>query len=178
MLIDVTRRLVRIIYEECSTVVVIRTLAILGEVDGSLHQDHGRQAVVPPNARLVQGRQEFIETVLVAPMAAKQLRNKTVQMLIEQEGGSLPDEPYYAVSAYIADGHVDYRRLHFVFAKGPKEIRVLTLIDATHGLPLFAVQVPAVHPGFEALRRIMTPLQRLQNVQPGVTGLWTLLLED
>lgn len=168
-------------YEECSTVVVIRTLAVLGKADGSLHQDHGRHAVVTPTARFAQGSQEVIETVLVAPMTAKQLRNKTVRMVIEQEGGSLPDEPYYAVSAYhIAQSRLDYWRLRFVFDKGPgqKGIRLLTVVDETHGLPLFSVQVPAVHPGLEAMRHILTPLQRLQNVQPGVAGLWALVLED
>jgi hypothetical protein len=182
MLIDVTRRPVRLIFEECPSVVVIRTMAVHGKADAVLHQEGPKRASgysVKAAAKMPQGDRECIETVLAAPIQSKQLRRALRRAWEEQ--APTEDDPYYAVTAYTdqltTKGGI--WRLNFIFNAGPKKTRLLTVLDEANDVALFTVQVPAEHPGIQSLHSIATPLQRLMNKRNnGETDLWDVILED
>jgi hypothetical protein len=92
MLIDVTRRPVRLHPEECPTVVVIRTMGIQGKVNGLLHQEHPQNRKVSytasPKAKVAQGTHEYMETILPGKRTFERLaeaRERAAQALRERD---------------------------------------------------------------------------------------------
>jgi len=199
MLIDVTRRPVRLNYEECPSVTVIRTMGIRGMGNGLICQDHSRSLktlyVATPVAKMMHGTQEYMETILRVPvkLSHNQLRRqertpydadtrewRRVQVVTEVE--PLSDEPYYVVTGFQnqANDTAGVCRIHFIFDPGPKEgLRLLTLFDETHGVMLFTVIIP--EDSGRSIFKVVTPLQRAVRNQINGNhsgGLWAALAED
>jgi hypothetical protein len=188
MLIDVSRRPSRILFEECGSLVAIRTMATPG-VDGHIRVD----ADVPQNphprsksrvgaaeltrnihlkAQVRQGTSQFLETILVAPTVNARSR--------WPNSAQLSRVGYYAISAYSdyltqTQGHW---RLNFIFEPGPKNTQLLTLLDETNGASLFTVQLAVALVSEDLVRRTTTPLQRFLSQPTGAATLWSVLTLD
>lgn len=200
MLIDVSRRPVRLIYEECPSGLIIRTMCIRGKADGLLHQEkhYGSRfeaaSTVEPQIRMPQGGLEYIETVLKdqsEPSAVNKfmqtwdLYNNQVSTALEASQRRSPHaapkgdhqvEPYYIISGYknqFTKQHSVWR-LNLVFGAGPNERRILTVLDETNSAVLFTVQIPT---SVQDLK-VLTPLERYLRNPEGTVGLWSAVLDD
>jgi hypothetical protein len=192
MLIDVSRRPIRIIWEECSDVVVIRTMRIRALCDGLIHQEATRlnslgsrtvTNTITPSATLLQQDYEYLESILWDPKHLLKLLTRTRDYRYRREvlGDNEIDEnaPYYTVSGLV-DQFTKIRnvwRINLILNDGPKGTRLLTLTEET-GLSLFTIQMPPV--GEKGIFKVVTPLLRyvLKSQQPAARGLFQALLED
>jgi hypothetical protein len=202
MLIDVSRRPVRLIFEECPTIIVVRSMRVTGQADGLLHQDissmnvsrsPARTNTLAPKVALHQKGYEYIETILPGSEQPQELgylesevartreaiRRGEVRIAPPRPRVALSNEPYYVIS-----GHQDQFakqlgvwRINFVSGAGPKSQRLLTLLDETHGTVLFTCQVPPVSTT-DGIFKINTPLERYIRRPDAAPGLWKMLREE
>jgi hypothetical protein len=144
MLIDVTRRPIRLNFEECPTLIVVRTMGISGESNGILHQETRNRStayVATPSVKALRGSQEYLETVLPNPRAVKPQYKLTYNRVTYRQAEAtdfvpqpLPDEPYCVVTGFQDHGtqKSGVWRLNFIFDPGPKEgLTLLTILDET-----------------------------------------------
>ena len=129
MLIDVSRRPIRLIFEECPGVVVVRTIGVAGNANGLLHQDNPRNRkthyTATPEAKMMHRDQEIMETILFPEpvpepldyvgvtfnIAARRLRalgRDAVPFAQEAKPSPVPGEPYYVVTVYEASHRYVY----------------------------------------------------------------------
>lgn len=200
MLIDVSRRPVRLIYEECPDTLVVRTMKVKGKVTGVIHQDvsslnsrsNPKENVVAPHVSLLQKGFEYIETILqdirVVPEDSFQARleeggfSRYGYDKDWRPGGLSPEqtdstEPYYVISGYTDQSTkaTGSWRVNFVLGRTPNDQRLVTLLDATHGAVLFTAQLPPVS---SRGSKVVTPLERFIQNPESKPGLWSAVLDD
>jgi len=179
MLIDVSRKPIRLIPEECASVVVVRTMAIRGGASGIIHQHiktkyTSKDSSLAPTVTVPNGDVEHIETLLPAP-------NILVPKVKAQHGlHSRPE--HHTVSGYqdLTTKRTGTWRVNFIFDGTQKDDYLLTLFDETNSVMLFTVQI---QPSDNQLWRVTTPLRRFLNRQmndglEGADGLWGAVLDD
>jgi hypothetical protein len=180
MLIDVSRKPVRLISEECSPFIVIRTMAMNEIINGLLYWGTEVQTTkannhVNPKMILKNGGIKHIETVLWFPG----------YVLGRSDG---VDARFHTVSRFqdqitkeLGTWHIDF----IVDTDPTKDNFLLTLFDEEQKIMLFTVRVnkKAFATRKEALR-IITPLERHAAMDQrkqkfgNATGLWGAILED
>lgn len=196
MLIDLTRRPVRLIFEECPHLVVLRTMRVAGQVDGKIHQEVltgsrvktvSRVNTLTPKITLPKGDLEFIETIL--PESITRVPKPTVPM---RRGGMTtryepviweppPSTEPYSVATGFDDITTKQRgqwRINLVISPAAKGNKALSVLDETSGTVLFTVQIEVTPVSEDALFKITTPLSRLLHQDNTETGMWAALQED
>jgi hypothetical protein len=208
VLIDLSRRPVRLTFEECPTVVVIRTLRLHTKAGGLLHHESQDPTVrkifsLDPAARRARGNdEEYIETVLAPPIVHKEQPDHTrwgptalplrmarsttyAAQHVPQRNGRVPHSNgithLYCITGY-ADQITKVSgiwRINLVFDQGPKGTWLLTLLDETNGVPLLTVNVPT-QIEVQPLFTVKTPLQRflLSQASEAQDTFWAVLREE
>lgn len=178
MLIDLTRRPVRLIFEECVGLAVIRTMKVTGQADGKIHREAlkgdkvkviSKMETLTPKASLPKGDYEFFEFVIPESFLPSNLR--TTATPIGRRGGMSAvtihwepppsQEPYFVVTGY-DDAITKQRgvwRINLVISPAAAGQKALNVLDETNGLVLFSVQLrPTLTQ--DALFKVTTPLMR------------------
>lgn len=179
MLIDVSRKPVRLISEECSPFIVIRTMAMNEIVNGLLYRGVEIQSntndCIKPKIVVVNGGIKHIETILWFPgfvlgkSGAVNTRFCTITRFQDQ------------ITRELGTWHVDF----IIDTDSDKDNCLLTLFDEEQKIMLFTVRIN--RKAFATKKetfRIITPLERhtvkdqLEQKFGVTAGLWRAVLED
>jgi len=181
MLIDVSRKPVRLITEECPSFIVIRTMAMNELVNGLLFwgteiKTANSNAYIQPKIVLQNGGIEHIETVLRLPayinsdLGGLYKRLHTVSRFQDQ------------MTKRLGTWHVDF----IIDFDANENNFLLTLFDEVQNTMLFTVRTPirTIITNKKA-SLVITPLERFaasdirkQKFGENVTGFWGAVLED
>lgn len=151
MLIDLTRRPIRVIYGESPKAVIFRTMKIPGGADGLIHQEVvSTRRVLKTLAVAAQsknGEATYQEAILPCPDAWKR--------------AGYANEPFHTVTAYqdLITKRGDVWRINIGVERATNSKFILSLLDETHGHTLFTIQADDWEPGI----KITTPLSRLHQ---------------
>jgi hypothetical protein len=184
MLIDVSRKPIRVLANECPPVVVVRTMATRGKATGLVHQNteiryKEKSKAIQPSATVLNGDVEHIETILPA-MDLLVARTSRIRGTCKPE--------HYTVSGF-HDQMTKLSgvwRINFIYDPTSKGDYLLTLLDETNNILLFTVQItqsPLDRDPTNPTARPTTPLQRYLNKREnegpdGPNGLWEAVLND
>lgn len=201
MLIDVSRRPVRLIFEECPGFIVVRSLKIGGKANGLIHRSEtdatsGKLQIVTiqPKVVIPRGQNALMETLLTVPHPQPKpdpIRRpiRPFRGFIEPIVAASPvpsrhwREPHDVISGCHDQivGTTDIWRLNFIFNEGKDGIGLLTLQNETIGAVLFTIQLNLLEYNNQTpMFRVETPLRRHLNTlgtEPG-SSLWNALTED
>jgi len=204
MLIDSTRRPLRLVFEECPSVLVVRTVAIRNLNSGMLHRTDftrfGRGGPSCTTHRLQhqvmvpKGDKMYMETLLPVPVEQPRRLSYWNPPVVQrgEEESVVPESMAWDVPYDVTTGYqdevtqkMDLWRLNFIFnrskAKTQDTIALLTVLDETHGHTLLTIQVKLKDYEYrEGLFSIATPLRRyLKQCEAQSTGnLWQALMDD
>jgi hypothetical protein len=199
MLIDVSRRPVRLVTAECPSVVVIRTMAVRGTTKGFIYKNKEslQPVVILPMATVRNGtiqkpvtlRRDKVEFKKPSePLIVTLLRDKIelMETILPTPLTPLPSVNFrperpelYAISGFQdqISNLSGIWRINFIL-DFIKRKYLLTLFDETNSVMLFTIQVP---PSELHTSPFMTPLQRWEhNQQRDDTdnNLWKAIIHD
>jgi hypothetical protein len=191
MLIDLTRRPVRLIFEECQNVVVIRTMRVAAGADGKVHQEVlkgyrvkslSKVNTLNPSASLPKAGIEFFETILPESITKRSKVTTPRPYMGFADAWEPPpsDEPYFVTTGYddVVTKKRGQWRINLVISPAAKGTKALNVLDETNSLMLFTIQIPAPTVQEEALFQIVTPLARLLRQDNTEVGMWAALQDD
>ena len=167
MLVDVTRRPVRLIYEECPSVLVVRTMSTR-RANGCVHRENGKddfgypkpKRALQPAVTVPNNGVSYFETIL-HPRS---------------------DQETYTVSGY-TDQFAKTQgiwRINLIIETLRSGVRLLTILDETNSHNLCTVHLPELENPEAGVFDVTTPLRRFlqQNTNESKPGLWGALLDE
>lgn len=187
MLVDVTRRPIRLIYEECPSFVVVRTMEIRGRAGGLLHREGDT------SRERVESEQFYNDPDNRGLLATYRPVRGSIQPKV-----TLPHNGYTYIETllprdltrdvYTISGFNDQIskvrgiwRINFIIDQTARGVSLLTLMDETNSTTLFTIQLPPEIREGQELFEVTTPLRRFlnqQNIGQGQGGLWGALLDE